>query len=334
MKRIIAAIIVIGLALALPASAEDDIYRLIERGRLQEARDALSNVSTAALRNGNNLFFQALLESDGKRAAELMEIALNSSVSTEYREDIYLRLAEYYYLTGANHKLQRLIVDYRTTWEDGRYRDRMLRYSIAVDERAGASESALHQVDRYLLDYTSGETEQWGEIDKARILKSGRKDIGSARIAKQLSRRKSGPGVPQALYLLTLEGIRSDRPDDAVFYYNLLREAYPVAIGLDALIDRMDDVSGGSESRDIEANEITGTFYSIQVGVFSQKGNAEKMADRFRGYGHKVEIRSKTVSDVRYHVVYVGHFNAYHEAAAEKAKFEQQHNEVFQVVAR
>lgn len=334
MKRVLMLGLVVLLCLASAAGAADDIYRLIEEGKLAEAREALGKVSTAALRNGNNLFFQALLETDGARSAQLMEVALNSSVDTEYREIIFLRLAQYYYLTGDFKKLHRLIVDYRVTFESGRFRPQMLRYSAVVDEQQKRHETALRQVDRYLLENSGGEAEQWGEIDKARILIHNGKDIGARKMLEKLSRLKSGPGVAQALYLLTQEAVREKRADDAVFYYNILREGYPAAVGLDALVERMSDLSSSTGGREDEADQITGTFYSVQVGVFSEEDNAERMADRFKGYGHKIDIARKTVSGVRYHVVYVGRFDSYYEASAVKTKLEAEHSEVFQVVAR
>jgi len=334
MKRILLSVIVLVAFGLTTASAADDIYKLIEKGRLDDARKALSEVSTAALRDGNNLFFQALLEPNGDRAAQLMEVALNSHVDLKYREEINVRLAQYYYLTGQKEKLHRTLVDYRVNWEHGDYREQMMRYSTMVDEQDKAYESALRQADRYLLAFSKGDAEQWGEIDKARVLMLFRKNIGAIEILQRLSRSKSGPGVPQALYLLTLEAVRQKKADDAIFYYNILREGYPAAIGLDPLVDRMESMTNASSGSTAEAEKLTGTYYSIQVGVFSEKSNAEKMADRFHRYDVPVDIRSKTISNTRYRVVYVGHYSTYNAAAAAKAKFEAENNEVYQVVAR
>ena len=315
-------------------SAGDRIYDLIQDGRLDEARRELSRVSTAALRNGTNLFFQALLEPDADEAAELMEIALNSSVSNNYREIIFLRLAQYYYLTERWDPLERLIVDYRVTFESGEHREQMLRYSTLVDEHRRAWESALHQADQYLLENNSGDAEQWGLVDKARIMLAFSKEIGAQRMLRRLSREESGPGVPQALYLLTRDAILERRADDAVFYYNLLREGYPSAVGLDALVADLARMSESRQQTGDEAERLTGTFYSVQVGVFAEKDNAKEMAARFEKYGHAVEIRDKRISNIKYRVVYVGRFSSYSEATAVKAELEVEHDEVFPVVAR
>jgi hypothetical protein len=333
LKRVLIATVVAAVA-AGPVSANDRIYDLIERGKLDEARRELSQVSTAALRNGTNLFYQALLEPDGDKSAQLMEIALNSSVSSEYRELIFLRLAQYYYFSGRFEKLERLIVDYRVSFESGQYRAEILRYSSLVDEHRRAWESALRQVDRYLIEYSSGEAEQWGHIDKARVLLANSKEIGAQNLLRRLSKKDSGPGVPQALYLLTRDAVLERRADDAVFYYNLLREAYPAAVGLDALVADLAEMSEARKNTGSEAEKLTGTFYSVQVGVFSEEDNAREMAKLFEKYGYPVDVRDKSISNIKYRVVYVGRFSTYAEAAATKTKLEVEHNEVFPVVAR
>ncbi len=309
------------------------IYSLIQEGRIAEARDSLSSLSTASTRGGNRLFYQALLERDAREAAALLEAALNASVDADYRQEIHLRLAQYYYLAHRLDKLQKVIIDYKVTWPDGEYTDLMIRYSVLVDQEAGQYESALRQVDQYLLQHTADDDAQWGQLDKARVLRRHGKEIGADKLLRELSRAKSGPGVAPALYLLTIDAVKNRNSDDAVFYYNLLREGYPAAIGLNALVDRM-AVLSSDFGQDREADRLTGTFYSVQVGVFADHGNAKDMAGRFKKHGYEVDIRDKRISNVTYNVVYVGRFPSFNEAAACKTRLEAEHQEAFQVVAR
>ena len=65
----------------------DDIYTLIREGRLEEARDSLSRLSTASLRDGNVLFFRSLLERDAAKSARSMEAALKAAVDPAYQEE-------------------------------------------------------------------------------------------------------------------------------------------------------------------------------------------------------------------------------------------------------
>jgi tetratricopeptide (TPR) repeat protein len=317
----------------VPAARAESIYSMILDGKLKEASDSLSSSSTASLRDGNRLFYLSLLESDGTKAAQLMEAALLASVAPVFREEIHYRLAQYYFAEGDMERLGRIVSDYRSMWENGRYLSDMLRFSVYVDQNAGAFEAAVRQVDRYLMLFPEGDPAQLGVIDKARVMMNFNKRVGSDKLLRKLARDKQGIGVPQALYLLALESVRTRRTDDAVFYYNLLREGYPSAVGLDALIDRMMDIST-SESADDAAARLTGTFYSVQVGVFSEKDNAKRQADLFKTYGKKVEIKTKTISNIEYRVVYVGRFQSYDDAVKFKRRLEANHDAVYQVAAR
>ena len=112
-----------------------------------------------------------------------------------------------------------------------------------------------------------------------------------------------------------------------------MRESYPSAVGVDALLDRMGDLSSGDKI-DRTADKLTGTFYSVQLGVFSKKENAEKMCARFTKYGQKLDRLRKKISDMYYYVVFIGRFPDYLSASQFKDKLEAEHNQSFLVVAR
>jgi tetratricopeptide (TPR) repeat protein len=310
----------------------DDIYTLIREGKLHEAADSLSQQSSAALRDGRLLFLQSLIEPDADEAARLMEAALNTSVPSLYREEIYLRLAQYYLMKQDYRRLSRFVNEYRARWETGRYEAEMMRLAVLLAEIEKDYDAALKQADRYLLRFTDGEQKQWGEIDKARVLWAHDKDIGAVKMLRGLAREKSGPGVAPALYLLGIDAVRKTRTDDAVFYYNLLRDGYPRSVGLDHLMERLGAMSTSSD--DQRAEEITGTYYSVKVGVFSSNDNARRFAEKFRSYDKKIDITSKTISGKKYRVVYVGRFSRFDDAMKFKSQLESAHDEVFQVVAR
>lgn len=332
MKKVIVLLSLLALVTARDVLA-DNIYSLIRQGRLREAADSLSGVSTASTRDGNKLFFLSLLEQDAAQSARLMEAALQTSVSAIYRQEIYYRLAQYQFIKGDYNRLGQLVGEYLSFWEAGKYRQEMMRLSILLDEKTGAYDSAVRQSDRYLLEYNTGLASQWGLIDKSRVMTRFDKTVGAHNLLRKLAREKSGPGVTQALYMLADKAIKEKHTDDAVFYYNLLREAYPRAVGLDALLNKMGALASTYDN-DSRAEKITGTFYSVQVGVFSVKKNANRQAEMFKRYDQKVDIKDKIISSVRYHVVYVGRFADYESARKFKEVLQANHGEVYQVVAR
>lgn len=326
-------IITVAMLLTVGDARPDNIYSLIRQGRLREAADSLSGVTTASSRDGNKLFYSSLLEQNADKSARLMEAALSVSVSPVYRQEIYYRLAQYHFLKGDYTRVGQLVTEYLTYWEGGKYRPDMLRYSLLLDELDGAYDAAIRKSDRYLMEFDAGANEQWGLVDKARVMRRYDKFVGAHSLLKRLSREKSGPGVSQALYLLADEAIRDRKTDDAVFYYNILREEYPAAVGTDALLSKIGALPSSLDT-DGRAEKLTGTYYAVQVGVFSVKGNAKRQADMFKPYNQPVDIKDKNISNAKYHVVYVGRFTSYEEASKFKTMLETNHKEVYQVVAR
>ncbi len=322
------------LAVTLGSLARSEsVYSLIQRGRLDEARDSLSQHTSAGVRDGNVLFFQGLLETNGDEAARLMEAARTAPVKSIYLEDITYRLAQYYFVCGNYTRLGELANGYLSTWAKGTYRSQMIRLSVLSAEKTKAYDAALKQCDRYLSDNSGLDAQQWGLIDKARILEGNGKQIGAAETVRQLSRSRKGPGVPQALYLLGMQAVSKAHADDAIFYYNMLREAYPSAVGLDQLTAGLGNIPD-RPSVDSRADRVTNTYYSVKVGVFSEMENARRQADKFKSLEQKVDIESKRISGKDYRVVYVGHFRNYNDAVAFKVKLEASQHETFQVVAR
>jgi tetratricopeptide (TPR) repeat protein len=332
MRRLVVLLPVLIIMLASAARPES-IHTLILKGRLDEARDSLSRLATAATRDGSILYYQSLLEADAAQAVRLMEAALSAGLPSQYREEISYRLAQYYLLRKDYRKLSELLAEYHSLWERGRYRAEMMRLSILTDELNKAYESALRQCDRYLVDNSDGDLQQWGLIDKARILDANGKPIGANETVRQLSRSKKGVGVSPSLYLLGMQAIAKNRTDDAIFYYNVLREACPSAVGLDQMLAGLGHMTARSRP-DNQAEKLTGTYYSVKVGVFSDPDNARKQAALFKGYDHNVDIETKKISGRNYRVVYIGRFQDYDEADRFRLQLEAAHHEAFQVVAR
>lgn len=323
----------IAVVLLGQTATAENIYSLIKTGKIEEAKSQLSQLSSAQNRDGDILFFQSLLTESGDESAQMMEAALKAGVSATFRQEIYFHLVHYYFFIGDDFKLNKFVNEYRTKWENGKYRSEMIRFSILLDEHDKKYNDAIRQADRYLMEYTSEPENQFGQIDKARIMERFNKSVAAYNLLRTLSKENSGPCVSMALYMLAFTAIENKRTDDAVFYYNLCREGYPSAVGLDATIERMTGMSTSGD-RDNKAEQRTGTTYSIQVGVFSTKDNAERFSEDFKKFGKTVEIDNKRISDKNYYVVYVGDFSSYNAALTFKKMLESNFDEAFQVKVR
>ena len=277
MKKLLLTLFIV-IACTLPVYAEN-VYSLIKKGQLNEAKDSLSQRSSALNRNGDDLYYLSMLEESADKSAQLMEASLRASVSASFRQEIYFRLAQYYFIKNDLRLLKKTVDGYLSKWENGKYRSDMFRLRVYFEENKKNFNSAIREIDRYLMEYTKNDNYQYGLIDKARIMYRYKKYVGANKLLRNLSREKSGPGVSQALYALATDAIKNKKTDDAVFFYNIHRDGFPHSVGLDATIDKLSGMSTTGD-KDNKAEEYTGTYYSVQVGVFSSKSNANKFSNK------------------------------------------------------
>nr|MBN2278030.1 SPOR domain-containing protein [candidate division Zixibacteria bacterium] len=323
-------ILILAGGLYWPARA--DIYGLIRQGKIEEARREIEASSTVVRRDGSLLFYQALLEKSGEESFKFLEAAFKAELSPQYlEEDIYL-MAQYYLARNDWGKVVSMADAYLQHWESGKYRNEVLRLAGLAHEKLDENERAESYRTRLIKENQNGHYALLGDIDRARILYGARDYSRAQKICRQIRNSDNAEAAVPALYMLSHYAIEQKRVDDAILYYNILKEGYPHAIGLDDLIDRFSQFERTTD--DHRAERITGTVYSVQVGVFSIEKNAREMAERMKQYGQKVEIKDKIISDKKYHVVYVGRFVSAEEAMAFKTRLELSEKEVFQVIAR
>lgn len=327
--------LVILLLLLLPAfgvSAGSEIIGLIKEGKIDEARSEIARAATAVRRDGTLLYFQALLEPDGQKSLQFLEAALKAELSPRFLQDNIYLTALYFLADGNYERLASTTEAYLQHWENSKYRSEALRLAALASHKIGQGGKSDNYLRRLILENPGSQIGFQGELDKAYSLCKKRDYIEAQNICGKLRKTKYDEVVAIALYILSLYSLEQKRIDDAILYYNILKERYPHAIGLDDLVDKF----GRFEKRtnDGRAEEITGTTYSVQVGVFSVKKNAGNMANRMKQYGVKVEIKDRIISDKRYHVVYVGRFKSSEEALALKSRLELSEKEAFHVVAR
>jgi tetratricopeptide (TPR) repeat protein len=308
------------------------INDLIKEGRIEEARQKIAAASTAVRRDGNLLYYQALLEPDGKKSLQFLEAAIKAEIAPQFLEDNVYRQAQYHLAERDYLKLIAIAEAYLQYWEAGRFRPEMVRLAALGYRMTGRNEKTGYYIERLMKENPDNRFGSAGKLDKALGHYQAKEYIQAQNICRRLGNVKYDDITAPALYMLSSYSIEQDRTDDAILYYNILKEGYPHAVGLDELVNLLSGIR--KQSNDQRAERLTGTNYSVQVGVFSVKDNAEKLSKRMKQYGQPLEIKQKLISDKKYYVVYVGRFTSSDEAMAFKARLELAENEAYQVVAR
>ncbi len=313
------------LVIGVSASTAE-ISELVRSGKLYEARSALKALDRDSAKSGNMLYFKALVETDGRRSASLLEDALRNSPDKKYRDDITVRLAQYYVVKGEYQSASKVVGDSKASYDASRLNALSL-------EKTGDAGSSGKQLDKLAKTSVTPSQQKWLAIDQARLALAGGKKKTAISNLQALVGTKNKEIVPQALYLLCAQAIDAGKIDEAARWYNLLNDQFPGAVGLDGLVDKLGSVSSQPET-DTKAESATGTFYSVKVGVFSSAENATQQAEKFKSSRQKVESSRKSIGGKQYTIVYVGRFKSFDEADRARQDLEAQTGEQYQVVAR
>ena len=328
----IAAMMVTALCLASSGQADEGInrvYKLYTSGDLQRAMEEYHQLPAETGRDGNRLFLSALFEIDGRKAYDLLRAAVQSSIDENYEEEARFRLIQLADALGDTAQARSAAVAFLDHAGTKLYRPQILAILAVHASRDGAEQ------DRYWGQLAEQFTESYyGRL--ALLMKAstaGRQGHYKAANAfcRQLTASAEDDLTPAGLILAAETAISRGESETALLNYNILRERYPAAIGQEKLAAALQDVSESQTGK--EASEVfTGVTYSVQVGVFSEKDNAKRMAERIKAYGYSTKVTKRTISGAAYHVVLAGEFSTMNDAQTARLKLERGENEVFKVV--
>jgi len=332
MKRIII-VVWFGFPAICGSATAQDIYLLIQSGKIDDAREAMQARSGQIQSDGNLLFCAALLEPNADSATALLEAALAKGAEDRFAQESYYRLAQMSCLTERYEKAVQWTLEYAGHYPKGVFLPDVTRLQALAFEQTNRSAQALDIVDQYVKRKLDREVAQRGLLDKARLLANMGKPVGAAAILSRLTKEGDGEAVPPALYMLAATSLRTGKAEDAGRYYALLFEEFPLAVGLGSLEDQISSAPP-TPARDDQAERVTATYYSVKLGVFSSADNARAQAGAFAGKGSPIDIVQKRIQGKTYHVVYVGKFREYDAAARLRTTLQQQTGEKYEVTAR
>lgn len=128
--------------------------------------------------------------------------------------------------------------------------------------------------------------------------------------------------APALLQLGQIYQARGDA-EQAIRYLSIYREAYPQG---------MLPVLEASSSTSQRADEIAGMYYTIQVGVFSDRANALSQKEQFESLGLNVRLQKKNVAGNQYTAVWVGRFTSREVAQERRRELESRFDDTYRVI--
>ncbi len=306
----------------------DKIYNAYSRGDIESARESLRSLPQVSTRDGNHLFMSALLEKDAVSIKDKINASLKSNIDGKYIEEAYFRLLQLAEASGDTTTVTSTGKTFLETWESSTFREQVIAMLAAHTKSESSTQNRYLGllIDEASADYYG----QFARMIKADIAFSKGRLESATKYCRRINNAVDDNLTAASLVMLSKIGLKRNNAERALFNYNILHEQYRYAIGEEELLDALRQISDSQSGQ--ESTEVfEGISYSVQVGVFSEKENAERMDKRIEGYGYKTRIKRRQISGKSYYVVLSGKFKTMKEAQKAKARLELGEDQIFKV---
>jgi tetratricopeptide (TPR) repeat protein len=301
------------------------------QGDFKSAQEELRSYLEANPSDYEALYYAGKLERDAEKSVEYFKKIWKNSSNVK-REESALELCLYYQAEGLSDSLLSLCSDFKKSFPHSSLLPQMLWLESKTYFSDGRTDQALkgfkNIVDLYPLSFWSALAQLGrGEVYFSR----GSLDKSIKEYNKVLDEYAETEAFPLALAGIYRLFERSGDKNKSILYLNLYKEKFPEGIDSESQILAEDVVP---ENRSADAEKLTGTNYTVQIGVFSNKVNADKVVKELKSRGYKPEQNYKTIQTKKYIAVRVGSFDSLSEAQKLRERLEKEMGEVYTIVIR
>jgi len=309
--------------------ALNDAIRYYDQGDFKDAQEELKAYLESNPSDYEALYYAGKLESNPEKSAEYFKKVWESS-SRIKKEEAGLELCLYYRTTGLNDSVLALSSKFKKIFPKSLFLPQILWLESKSLSATGRVEQALKGFSNIVELYPSSSWAAWAQLGIAEICFSrGSFNQSIKEYTKVIDKYAGTEAFPLALAGMSRAFEASGEKDKAVLYMNLYKERFPGGIEVESQI-QTEEVNPRKDSG--TAEKLTGTKYSVQIGVFASQENADKVMQKLKSRGYSPEQSNKTIQNKKYFVIQVGVFNSLSVAQKLREKLEREEGEVYRIV--
>jgi|GEM_PF-4199667 len=300
-------------------------------GKPTEARRMARAVLADSPADAHALLLLAKTESGARTAQSWAEQALAVAGGRPPGDEAELFLIEAYAATKSYGAIvERADRFFRSFGRKNKFADAVRWWSALANIRLGRKSTADADLQWALSNPTSS---SWSR--RLRLLYADSRDDAqpAVRTYKKLLGVRDRYIESQCLLGLARAYEKLGEVDRALLYRGILAEKYPSTsfhfteeLATESLLKK--------HPPDDEAEKLAEIVYTIQLGAFSDKGNARWLRDKYRKRGYTVHFFSRKVAGKRYWVVQVGSFAALEKTKKLMEKLQKEDQATYRVVVR
>ena len=305
-----------------------------QQGDFPAARDVLKQYLSNNPTDTEALLYFAQLEPEGEKSADYLEKMLDISKNFKEEDQTLLALCQYNFSKGFYLATTEMADRFERKFKTSPYYAQIVWFYASALLAMGETQKAQ---EKYLLlssfsDYDMRASAEMGKADC--LLADDKFTLAVNQYKKTIEKFDESDILPLALIQISSCYAQMNEKDKSLLYYNLYREKYPHGITVEEELKDATNAGQLKEDKSNKAEDMVNAEYTIQLGVFGIKENADKLSAEFKTKGYVVKVLEKIIDQKKYYVVQSGSFRSYEEARKLREKLEKETGESYRVVLK
>jgi len=278
-------IILLLIYICYPQKSVNEYINQVMSGQISEALENLPTYLSQYPNDPEVLYLSALLETDGALAKEKFAQIYNNHQSSEYADKSVIKVSEYYYTAGLYLQSAEWLKKIPKYYSRSDYLDKSIKLFINSLVVGGNIDSAAYYVKVF--------NKQFPNINLEEIVLEVKDDYESDKVLDENSRlvelSSSSSNVKSNEFSKRKSNAKSNNKN--------------IIVKIQDLLDRV------KEDITTPINE-----YTLQVGAFGKKSNAQHQKEMLINGGYDARIENVNSSGVLLYIVRVGYFETHADA--------------------
>ncbi|MCJ7508646.1 MAG: SPOR domain-containing protein [candidate division Zixibacteria bacterium] len=322
--------------LHIPAYSQipPQIADYFEQGDFYQAKGILEEYLTSYPNDKEALLYLAQLEPEGTRSMAYFENILNLPKGFDQEDRILLGLCQYNF-SKEDYLISIDLADrFEAKFKRSPYYPEILWLFASSLLANGEAEKAQEKY-QLLSNFPDDNWRSLGSLGNADcFFASGKFPLAVDEYKKLIDEFENSDIVSLALIQISNCYAEMGNKDKAILYYNLYKEKSPYGIGMEENTKNLVKPQEAKKGDSGKAERMVSARYTIQLGVFGVKENADGVYSKFKAEGYKMRMFDKIINQKKYYIVQLGDFVSYEEAQKLREKLEKETGESYRIILR